>query len=92
FTASIPEEPQQSERRRLEVIRQVPATVIMIAFHIGARTSREFAVCDVVSDLLSNGNSSRMYQRLVKEKSLFTSVNAYVTGDLDPGLFVVTGN
>ena len=91
FSDDIPAEPQQTEARRLEVVRPVPATVIMIAFHTGARTSREFAVCDVVSDLLSNGNSSRMYQHLVKEKSLFSSVNAYVTGEMDPGLFVVTG-
>ena len=91
FSDDIPAEPQQTEARRLEVVRPVPATVIMIAFHTGVRTSREFAVCDVVSDLLSNGNSSRMYQHLVKEKSLFSSVNAYVTGEMDPGLFVVTG-
>ena len=91
FSDDIPAEPQQTEARRLEVVRPVPATVIMIAFHTGARTSQEFAVCDVVSDLLSNGNSSRMYQHLVKEKSLFSSVNAYVTGEMDPGLFVVTG-
>ena len=92
FQDAVPVEPEQTEARRLEVIRPVPATIIMIAFHIGERISREFAVCDVISDLLSNGNSSRMYQHLVKEKSLFSSVNAYVTGDIDPGLFVVTGN
>ena len=91
FHDDIPAEPAQTEARRLEVSRSVPATVIMIAFHIGSRTSYEFAVCDVVSDLLSNGNSSRMYQHLVKEKGLFSSVNAYVGGEFDPGLFVVTG-
>ena len=92
FHDDIPVEPEQKEARRLEVVRPVPATVIIIVFHIGGRTSREFAVCDVVSDLLSNGNSSRMYQHLVKEKGLFSSVNAYLTGDVDPGLFVVTGH
>ena len=92
FHDDIPVEPEQTEARRLEVMRSVPATIIMIVFRIGGRTSQEFAVCDVVSDLLSNGNSSRMYQHLVKEKGMFSSVNAYVTGEIDPGLFVVTGN
>ena len=87
----IPSEPEQTEARRLEVSREVPASMILIAYHMGKRNSEEFSVCDIVSDLLSNGSSSRLYQRLVKEQALFSSVNAYVTGDLDEGLFVVTG-
>ena len=92
FRDTIPAEPEQTQARRLEVVRSVPATVITIAFHIGGRTSRQFQVCDVVSDLLASGTSSRLYQRLVKRNPLFSSVNAYVTGDVDPGLFVITGH
>ncbi len=92
FQDDIPVEPKQTEARRLEVVRPVPATVVTIAFHAGARTSPEFTVADVLSDLLSNGNSSRLYQRLVKDRPLFSDVNAYLTGDLDPGMFVVTGH
>ncbi len=88
----IPQEPVQTEPRRLEVTRNVPATILVMAYHIGGRTSRQYRVCDVMSDLLSNGSSSRLYQRLVKDRGLFSSVNAYLTGDIDPGLFVVTGN
>lgn len=87
----LPLEPEQTHARVLEVERDVPASVIYIAFKMGCRASREFTVCDVISDLLSNGTSSRLYRRLVKDSSLFSSVNAYVTGDLDNGLFVVTG-
>ena len=89
---AIPTEPEQTSARRLEVRRPVPASVIYIAFHMGPRLSREFAVCDVISDILSNGTSSRLYQRLVKESTLFSNVNAYVSGDVDPGLFLVTGH
>ena len=46
----------------------------------------------MISDLLSNGTSSRLYQRLVKENPLFSNVNAYISGDVDPGLFLVTGH
>lgn len=85
-------EPEQTSARRLEVRRPVPASVIYIAFHMGPRLSREAVVCDVVSDILSNGTSSRLYQRLVKESNLFSNVNAYISGDVDPGLFLVTGH
>lgn len=88
----IPQEPEQTAPRRLEVHRPVPASVIYIAFHTGPRRSREVTVCDVISDLLSNGTSSRLYQRLVKESTLFSNVNAYISGDVDPGLFIVTGH
>ncbi len=88
----IPQEPEQTAPRRLEVRRPVPASVIYIAFHMGPRLSREATVCDVVSDILSNGTSSRLNQRLVKESTLFSNVNAYISGDVDPGLFLVTGH
>lgn len=89
--APLPLEPVQHEARRMEVVRSVPATALSLAFHIGGRTSPGFFAGDLVSDLLAGGDSGRLYQRLVKERRLFASVNAYVTGDIDPGLFVFTG-
>lgn len=87
----LPIEPQQMEQRRMTVVRQVPVSLIYMAFHIGDRMSDEYQVCDVMSDVLSNGTSSRLYQRLVKQRMVFSSVNAYMSGDVDCGLFVVTG-
>ena len=89
--APIPQEPKQCEARRLEVEREVPATNVTIAFHIGDRLSREFFLGDLCSDLLAGGESSRMVNRLVKEQGLFTAVNAYITGSLDAGLFIIKG-
>ena len=89
--APIPQEPEQREPRRLEVERDVPATDVIIAFHIGDRLSREFFLGDLSSDLLAGGESSRLVNRLVKERGLFTAVNAYITGSLDAGLFVIKG-
>ena len=87
----LPAEPPQTEARRTEVERQVPATVVALAFHIGGRTERDFFLGDLVSDLLAGGDSSRLYNELVKERRIFSSTNAYVTGEIDPGLFVFTG-
>ncbi|MFI3322537.1 MAG: pitrilysin family protein [Rikenellaceae bacterium] len=84
-------EPAQTEQRRKEVERDVPSTMIYIVFHMANRLSRQFSTCDIISDLLSGGTSSRMYQTLIKEKRMFSSVNAYITGDIDEGMFIVTG-
>lgn len=87
---TLPVEPEQSAARRVEVERDVPATYVVIAFHVGGRRSAEFFVADLVSDLLAGGDSGRLYQHLVKQRGLFSSVNAYITGDVDPGLFLFT--
>ena len=84
-------EPAQHEPRRLEVERNVPATDITIAFHMGDRLSRDFFLGDLASDLLAGGESSRLINRLIKERGLFSSVNAYILGSLDPGLFIIKG-
>ena len=89
--AEIPQEPTQREPRRLEVERDVPATDITIAFHMGDRLSRDFFLGDLASDLLAGGESSRLVNHLIKERGIFSSVNAYITGSLDAGLFVIKG-
>ena len=45
----------------------------------------------MTSDLLAGGDSARLYEHLIKGKSLFASVNAYISGDVDEGMFVFTG-
>lgn len=89
--AALPTEPKQTTARRLEVERDVPATTIVIAFHMGNRLSKDFYLGDITSDLLAGGDSARLYEHLIKGKSLFASVNAYISGDVDEGMFVFTG-
>ncbi len=86
----IAREPEQLEARRNEVERDVPATTITIAFHIGGRFTPDYFTADMISDLLAGGDSGRMNQHLVKEQRLFASVNCYITGDIDPGMLIFT--
>ncbi len=88
---SLPVEPTQIKQERLDLHRPVPADSIYMAFHMPGRLSEEFYTIDLISDILGSGNSSRLNQILVKEKELFSSADAYITGDIDPGLFVLTG-
>ena len=88
---NMPIEPPQTEARFLEVERDVPFDSIYKVYHMCSRNNEDFYAADLISDLLSNGKSSRLYQKLVKERNLFSDINAYITGDIDEGLFVVTG-
>lgn len=87
----LPVEPKQDTERRKTVYRDVPFDAIYKAFHMCGRSDTDFYVTDLISDLLSNGKSSRLYQHLVQEKRLFSELNAYLTGEIDPGLFVLAG-
>lgn len=87
----LPAEPVQTAPRRTEIRRDVPATQITVAFPMGDRRSADYYRCDLLTDLLAGGTSARLYQELVKKRQLFAAVNAYITGDMDPGMFVLTG-
>ncbi|MCE2846805.1 MAG: insulinase family protein [Sphingobacteriales bacterium] len=90
-TRELPAEPTQTIQRRLVLQRDVPASHLYLAFHCCARRDSEFYATDLLSDILSRGKSSRLYQTLVKDQQLFTEIGAYMLGDFDKSLFVVEG-
>ena len=88
---SLPLEEEQTEERSETVKAKVPLNAIYKAFHMPARTEDGYYAADLISDVLSRGNSSRLFRNLLKEQKLFSEINAYLTGSLDAGLFVVEG-
>jgi zinc protease len=84
-------EPQQNEYRELTVERDIPFDSVYRAYHMCSRLDPEFYAVDLLSDIMSRGKSSRLYNELVKEKKLFSEINAYPTSDFDKGLFVIEG-
>jgi len=91
YRRDLPVEPKQLEARREEVYADVPADSIYIAFHMPSRLEQGYYIADLVSDLLSQGQSSRLYRRLLKDQEIFSEVNAYISGSIDAGLFIVEG-
>lgn len=87
----IPQEELQTEERRMTVFRDVPVDTLYMAFHICGRRDKSYHTFDIISDILCNGRSSRLIQRLVIEKKIFSSVDAYISGSMDSGLFHITG-
>jgi len=88
---SLPKEPEQTEYRNLHVKREVPSNALYMSFHMCSRRDSAYHTLDLISDLLSRGNSARLYISLVKEQQLFSEISAYLMGDLDKGLFLISG-
>ncbi|WP_251623590.1 M16 family metallopeptidase [Odoribacter lunatus] len=88
----IPQEPEQSEYRQLiSKGNNVPSDALYKVYHMGKRLSEDFYCCDIISDLLSNGQSARLYQSLIKKQRQFSEIEAYVGGETDPGVFIFSG-
>ena len=87
----LPTEKPQTAVRRKTVERKVPVDAIYMAFHMSNRMHPDYYVYDMITDILSNGRSSRFIQSLVQEQKLFTSIDAYISGSLDEGLLHITG-
>ena len=87
----LPAEPEQKEFRSLTVEREVPVNAIYQTYHMCARTDQEFYAVDLLSDILSDGSSSRLYNELVKNKKLFSELNAYADDSMDKGMFIISG-
>jgi len=91
YHRDLPQEPEQHEERRLTVTAKVPLNDVYIAFQMGGRLEESYYAAELISDILSRGNSSRLYRNLVKEKQVFSEVHAYMTGSIDKGIFAFEG-
>lgn len=89
---SIPQEPTQTEARSLSVERDVPFSGIYKVYHMCNRLDKDYPATDLLSDILSNGKSARLQKCLIKEKKLFSTIDAAISGNIDNGLFIISGN
>jgi predicted Zn-dependent peptidase len=88
---NLPLEPVQTEMRVQTVERNVPNNTLYMAYHMPDHLDPRYYAIDLMSDILSSGNSSRLYLNLVQKEKLFTELDAYLSGDFEPGLFVISG-
>jgi zinc protease len=91
YVRRLPQEPRQEEARLLEVKADVPLDALYKCYPMAARTEKGYYVADLITEVLGGGTSSRLHQALVKEKKLFSQIECYHTGSVDPGLVVVEG-
>jgi zinc protease len=87
----LPAEPVQTAPQSRVLEADVPIPAVFLCFRVPARVHADFYPVDLLSDILCNGPSSRLYRRLLKEQQLFSSIDAYVTANFDPGLLIIEG-
>lgn len=86
-----PQDDPQSGERRLEVEREVPYGMLLKGWKIGGRLTRDFYAYDLISDLFGTGKSSYLYKKFIEEKKLFIDLTTYISGTLDPEIFMLVG-
>lgn len=69
---------------------RVSETMLMKSWNIEGNTSVDTLYLDLVAAVLSSGKSSRLYQRLVYEEQLVSSVSAYTSAGEIAGTFEIT--
>jgi zinc protease len=80
------QEPEQKEKRELLVARNVPHRMIFKAYHMPDRLSKGYIESDLISDILSNGRSSRFFKKFISQGYLFSNIDASITGEVEPGV------
>jgi len=91
YQRNLPVEPEQTEPRRMEVKANVPLDAFYKCWHMPSRLDRRYYIIDLLTDILSGGGSSRLYQSLIKEKKLFSNIECHHFGSTDNGLVIIEG-
>ncbi len=91
YLRNLPQEPPQTKPKKMEVKADVPLNALYKCWHISSRLDKKYYITDLITDILSGGGSTRLYQSLVKEKKLFSNIECYHFGSLDNGLLAIEG-
>jgi predicted Zn-dependent peptidase len=91
YVRNLKKEDMQSEERTMEVKKDVPADSLYMSFHMAKKGGDSYYSTDLISDILSRGASSRFNQELDKTQKIFGNIDAYISGSIDPGLFIISG-
>lgn len=82
-------EPEQKGERRVYLHKaSVTTPNILMAYHVPATDHPDFYALNILDEILSNGNSSRLYKALV-DQQIATNVTTYIPEAFDPFLFYV---
>ncbi len=84
-------EPPQTGTRRVELQHAANLPAFEEAYHVPNLSSADSFPLEIASEILSDGQSSRLYKKLVVEKQMVVDIGAgYDMTSFDPGLFVVS--
>lgn len=81
-------EPKQDGAKRIMIHKESDVEMVAIAYHIPNFQHKDQIALSAISELLSSGRSSRLYNLLINEKRLVNSIYAYNSENSDPNLFI----
>ena len=91
YHRNLPVEPRQEKNKSLDVRADVPMDMLMMTWHMGGRFDASYHSTDLITEVLGGGASARLYEELIKKKQIFSSIDCYHFGTIDPGLLVIEG-
>ena len=91
YIRNLPKEPVQEKMRSMDVRADVPLDMLMMTWHMGGRFDEGYHATDLITEVLGGGTSARLYEQLIKVKQIFSSIDCYHFGTVDPGLLVIEG-
>jgi predicted Zn-dependent peptidase len=91
YVRNLPKEPLQEKTRSMNVRADVPLDMLMMTWHMGGRFDEGYHATDLITEVLGGGTSARLYEQLIKVKQIFSSIDCYHFGTVDPGLLVIEG-
>jgi len=91
YVRNLPKEPVQEKMRSMDVRADVPLDMLMMTWHMGGRFDEGYHATDLITEVLGGGTSARLYEQLIKVKQIFSSIDCYHFGTVDPGLLVIEG-
>lgn len=91
YIRNLPVEPIQEKNRSLDIHAEVPLDMLMMTWHMGGRLDPDYHATDLITEVLGGGASARLYEELIKKKQIFSSLECYHFGTIDPGLLVIEG-
>ena len=91
YNRNLPIEPKQEQARVAEFKADVPFDALIKTWHIDSRLEKGYYIGDLITDILGGGGSSRLFQKLVKEKQLFSNLDCFHFGSVDKGVIAIEG-
>lgn len=83
-------EPEQKGERRVYLQKESVTTPnILMGFHVPETQHSDYYALDILSDILSTGDSSRLQKSLINDQAIASSVFTYQPESIDPNLFYI---
>jgi len=71
--------------------KNISSPHFFLALHIADYGTKDYFIADMVSDLLTNGESSLLYKKLITDLNLCSEINSYTTDNKSHNLLIIEG-